>query len=222
MGSSMKISKTLLVTRPDYDPTTHYCYYWSEPVIEKAKEKLFRVLDVTNDKVTKDIFESYLQKQEPEFLFLNGHGSETVVTGQDDKPILDKSNINVLPKDSVVYVRSCDVGSKLGKNLIQRVAAFIGYSKAFGFYRLNNYMRHPLSDPLAKFSFEPSNLVATTLLKGKTAGEAHERSRKAMQKNLQYLLSSKSSDLERQCATPLWWNYKYQVLFGNANSRLSS
>lgn len=74
----MKTSKTLFITRPDYDPTTRYCYHWSKPVIKKAKEKLFRVLDLTNNKVTKDVFESYLQKQKPQFIFLNGHGSETV------------------------------------------------------------------------------------------------------------------------------------------------
>ncbi|MFH0749805.1 MAG: hypothetical protein V1917_02720 [Candidatus Gottesmanbacteria bacterium] len=214
----MKTSKTLLVTRPDYDPTTHYCYHWSEPVIEKAKEKLFRVLDVVNDKVTKDVFESYLRKQEPQFVFLNGHGSETVVTGQDDQPILEGTNLNLIPKGSVVYVRSCYVGSKLGHDLVQYAAAFIGYSKAFGFLRLNNYMKDPLADPLAKFSFEPSNLVATTLLKSKTVGEAHERSKIAMKRNLQYLLSSKASDLERQCATPLWRNYKYQVLLGDTDT----
>lgn len=216
----MKTSKTLLITRPNYDPTTHYCYHWSKPVIKKAKEKLFRVLDVADDKAIKRVFESYLQKQKPQFLFLNGHGSETVVTGQNDAPILNESNFNIIPKDSIVYVRSCDVGSKLGKKLIQRAAAFIGYSKAFGFYRLNECMRNPLSDPLSKFSFEPSNLVATTLLKGKTAAEAHERSRGAMRRNLQYLLSSKATDLERQCAMPLWWNYKYQVLFGDLNGSL--
>lgn len=171
----MKTSKTLLVTRPDYDPTTHYCYHWSEPVIEKAKEKLFRVLDVITDKVTKDVFESYLIKQQPQFLFLNGHGSDTLVAGQDDKPILEENNVNVIPKDSVIYVRSCYVGNKLGKSLIQYAAAFIGYSKAFGFLRLNNYLSNPLADPLAKISFEPSNLVATTLLKGKTVEEAHDR-----------------------------------------------
>ncbi|MBI3955802.1 hypothetical protein HY339_00945 [Candidatus Gottesmanbacteria bacterium] len=218
----MRTSKTLLVTRPSHDPTTRYCYYWSEPVIKKAKEKAFRVLDIADNKATKEIFESYLQKQEPQFLFLNGHGTQIVVFGHDDKPILDESNVNVVPQGSIMYVRSCDVGDKLGEDIVQRASAFIGYRKAFGFYRLNNYMRNPLADSLAKFSFEPSNLVATTLLKGKTAEEAHERSREAMRRNLQYLLSSKASELERQCATPLWWNYKYQVLHGNKEARLQA
>jgi len=170
----MKTSKTLLVTRPNYDPTTHYCYHWSEPVINKAKEKLFRVLDVATEKVTKDVFESYLKKQEPQFLFLNGHGSDTVVAGQDDKPILEKDNVNIIPIGSIVYVRSCNVGNTLGKDFVQYASAFIGYSKAFGFLRLNTSMRNPLTDPLAKFSFEPSNLIVTTLIKGKSVREAHE------------------------------------------------
>lgn len=211
----MKTSKTLLVTRPSYDPTTRYCYYWSQPVIEKAKQKVFRVLDVADDKVTKSIVESYLKKQEPQLLFFNGHGSPTVLFGQNNKPILTKDNIGVVPVGSIMYVRSCDVGRVLGQKIAQRTSAFIGYSKAFGFYRDYRYMRAPTDDPLAKFSFEPSNLVVTTLLKGKTALEAHQRSRLIMRRNLEYLLSSKANSTERQCAMPLWRNYKHQVLLGN-------
>lgn len=216
----MRTSKTLLITRPTHDSTTRYCHYWSEPVIKRAKEKAFRVLDIADDKATKDIFESYLQKQEPQFLFLNGHGTQTAVFGHNDRPILDASNLSIIPEDSIIYVRSCDIGNKLGEDIAKHVSAFIGYRKAFGFYRMNNYMKNPLADPLAKFSFEPSNLVSTTLLKGKTAGEAHRRSREAMRRNLQYLVSSKASELERQCATPLWWNYKYQVLHGDKEAHL--
>lgn len=216
----MRTSKTLLITRPTHDPTTRYCHYWSEPVIKKAKEKAFRVLDIADEKATREIFESYLQKQEPQFLFLNGHGTKTAVFGHDDRPILNADNLNTIREDSIIYVRSCDVGDKLGKDIAKRASVFIGYRKAFGFYRLNNHLRNPLADPLAKFSFEPSNLVATTLLKGKTAGEAQDRSREAMRRNLQYLVSSKASTLERQCATPLWWNYKYQVLHGDREARL--
>lgn len=216
----MRASKTVLITRPSHDPTTRYCHYWSEPVIAKAKEKSFRVLDISSDKVTRDIFESYLRKQEPQCLFLNGHGTKTEVFGHDDKPILNADNLNSVPEDCVIYVRSCDVGDRLGEDIAKRASACIGYRKAFGFYRLNTSMKNPLSDPLAKFSFEPSNLVATTLLKGKTALEAHDRSREAMRRNLQYLLSSKASALERQCASPLWWNYKYQVLHGDRKAHL--
>lgn len=216
----MRTSKTLLITRPTHDPTTRYCHYWSGPVIKKAKEKSFRVLDIADDKATKAIFESYLQKQEPQFLFLNGHGTKTAVFGHDDKPILNAGNVNTIPGDSIIYVRSCDVGDTLGKDIAERASAFIGYRKAFGFYRINNYMRNPLADPLAKFSFEPSNLIASTLLKSKTVGEAHGRSREAMRRNLQYLVSSKASALERQCAAPLWWNYKYQVLLGDKEAHL--
>ena len=221
MGRCMKTSKTLLVTRPNYDPTTRYCYYWSQPVIDKAKQKTFRVLDITDDKVTKLTLESYLKKQEPQLLFFNGHGSPTVLTGQNDELLLTKDNLHILPTDAIIYIRSCDVGAILGVQIAQKVSAFIGYSKAFGFYRDYRYMRDPTSDPLAKFSFEPSNLVVTTLLKGKTVLEAHQRSRSAMRKNIEYLLSSKATSIERQCAMPLWRNYKHQVLLGNREAYIA-
>jgi len=216
----MKTSKTLLVTRPSYDPTTHYCYHWSQPVIEKAKQKTFRVLDIADDKVTRSILESYLKKQEPQLIFLNGHGSPTVVAGQNEEPILMKDNLNAIPTGSIVYVRSCDVGRVLGKQIALIASAFIGYSKAFGFYRDYRYMRQPTKDPLAKFSFDPSNLVVTTLLKGNTTIEAHQRSRSTMRRNLEYLLSSKATSVERQCATPLWRNYKYQVCLGDGEAKI--
>lgn len=216
----MKTDKTLFVTRPNDDPTTHYCFYWSEQVIRKAKEKAFRVLDVIDDKVTKPIVESYLTKQEPQLLFFNGHGSPTMVSGYNGEPILTRDNVHIIPIGSIVYVRSCDVGQELGAHIVRRSSAFIGYGKAFGFYRDRRFMRTPTNDPLAKFSFEPSNLVVTTLLKGKSASEAHQRSRVAMRKNLEYLLSSKASSTERLCATPLWRNYKYQMLLGNGLVRV--
>lgn len=139
---SMRTSKTILITRPSHDPTTRYCHYWSESVIKKAKEKAFRVLDIAGDKVTKDVFESYLKNQEPQILFLNGHGTQTAVFGHDDKPILDASNLNTVPEDSIIYVRSCDVGDKLGEDIAKGASAFIGYRKAFGFYRMNNWWNY--------------------------------------------------------------------------------
>ena len=214
----MKHGKTLLITRPNYDPTTQYCYYWSENVKTFALEKSFRVLDIEGPKVTKKIFESYIKKQEPQLLFLNGHGSSEIFAGQDDEPILESSNIIVLTKETILYVRSCNVGSGLGKEIGAIGMTFIGYSKAFGFMRMDKYLRNPTKDPLAKFSLEPSNLVITTLLKGKTVSEAHERSKKAMQRNLQYLLSSKATNNERNCASLLWRNYKYQVMIGNKDA----
>lgn len=178
----MKPTNSLLVTRPRYDPTTEYCYHWSVPVIAKAKEKAFHVLDVIDTRVTLSILESYINKHRPQLLFFNGHGSPSVLAGQDDLPILHEKNIDLLPQHSLVYIRSCDVGSKLGRIIAKHASAFIGYAKSFGFYRMSKFMKQPRADPLAKFSFEPSNLVVTTLIKGKTAKEAHDRSKAAMKK----------------------------------------
>lgn len=216
----MKISKTLLVTRPNYDSTTHYCYHWSHLVIEKAREKSFRTLDLTCEKVTKNNLESYLSKQKPDLLFFNGHGSQTVLAGQNDEPILTEKNFKIIPENSIIYVRSCNVGNILGKKIVSRASAFIGYSKSFGFYRDSKFLRNPTDDSLAGFCFEPSNLVVTTLIKGKTALEANERSKTAMLKNLQYLLSSKALEREKQCAQVLWRNYKYQILIGNSDAHV--
>lgn len=192
-------------------------HYWVEPVIKFAQEKNLELYDLKGTDATRKKFESYLIKRSPNFIFINGHGNAQVLTGHDHEIIIDpNSKIN----SSIVYARSCDSGRFLGKCIVNNgVQAFIGYSRKWTLLFMPEYSTKPLSDPIAKYFIEPSNLIATTIMKGHSAGEAHKRSTDEMKKSVRKMLSSDSTDEEKYAARYVWNNLKAQVLWGDAAAK---
>ncbi len=213
------MSKTVLITRPNYDITTNYFHQWSEQVISLATARKNKVLDLDGQKANRKTFESYAKKHRPDFFFFNGHGSDTVLAGSDNEPILTSNDNDSMCTQSIVYVRSCSAARVLGASLVkQGTKTFIGYVNKFGFMRLVDKQSRPLSDPLARLFLAPSNIVATTLLKGHPASEAHRRSLREMKKNLRKLLSSENPLSDSTGAVLLWSNIRGQTLLGNPNA----
>lgn len=213
------MSKTVLITRPNYDITTNYFHQWSEEVINLAAARKNKVLDLDGKKANRKTFESYAKKHRPDFFFFNGHGSDTVLAGSDNEPILTSNDDGSICTQSIVYIRSCSAARVLGDSLVkQGTKAFIGYVNKFGFMRLVDKESRPLSDPLAKLFLAPSNIVATTLLKGHPASEAYRRSLREMKKNLRKLLSSENPLSDSTGAVLLWSNIRGQTLLGNPNA----
>lgn len=101
-----------------------------------------------------------------------------------------------------------------------KARAFIGYIWDFWFFYEGGNISHPTKDKLAKRFLEPSNLVGTTLLKGKTAGEANNRSKSLMLKNYFEMVSSKGSFEEQRVASFLWGNIAGQRLYGDPEARI--
>lgn len=214
----MEKSKSILITRPNHDHITNYLYFWVEEVIKLAQRKGFFVYDLRGKKASRKQLESYVQKNKPSFLFLNGHGSAITITGNDDEPLIDLSS-SVLGR--VIYARSCDAGQKLGADLVKKgTETFIGYDRKFIFGYTPLKITRPEDDDIAKLFLEPSNLVASTLIKGHTTIEAHNRSKDAMYKNFFRMVSSGATDEERYAARWLWGDIKSQVLIGDENSRI--
>ena len=211
----------VLVTRPNHDQTTDYLFHWSKPVIDFAKKHL-QTFDLASKKANKKNFDSYVKAHDPKFFFLNGHGSESTITGQDNETLIDaaQSNLNVFA-GCIFYVRSCKSGKVLGDKLVETgVSAFIGYKSNFTFVRHLDYTTRPLQDPIAKYFLEPSNLVPTTLIKGNSVSDAYNRSQQDMKRNFAMLVSSTSSEEERSVASFLWFNINAQVLLGDMDSRI--
>ena len=213
------MSKTVLITRPNYDVTTNYFHQWSEEVIRLAVTRKHKVLDLDGKKSNRETFESYAKKHKPDFFFFNGHGSDTILAGFNNEPILTAGDNDSICSQSIVYIRSCSGAQVLGVYLVkQGTKAFIGYVNKFGFMRLVEKESRPLSDPLARLFLAPSNIVATTLLKGHPASEAHQRSLREMKKNLRKLLSSENPLSDSTGAVLLWSNIRGQTLLGNPNA----
>ena len=208
------MNKSVLITRPNHDLATTYLCWWSEKVIDKCLEKKIRHFDLKGKKASKKNFDSCLKKNNPSFIFINGHGSLEAVTGWDNKILLrvgDKLDV----KNRIIYARSCMAGVKLGRVCVHFGAkAFIGYTKNYMLLFLTNKKTRPLMDNLAGLFLRPSNSIPISLVEGKTTGEADQKSKDLMIKNLKRILSSNKNG-KKEVASYLWHDIKYQVVIGN-------
>jgi len=208
------MNKSILITRPNHDLATTYLYWWSKKVIDECQEKEIKYFDLKGKKASKKNFDSYLKRNNPSFIFINGHGSEEVVTGWDNE-ILLKVGGQLDVRGRIIYARSCMAGLKLGKVSVDSGAkTFIGYTKNYVLLFLTTKKTRPLSDNLSALFLEPSNLIPISLINGNTVEEADRKSKNLMKKNLREILSSNKSD-KKEIASYLWHDIKYQTVIGN-------
>ena len=212
------MSGSMLVTRPDHEIVTKYCCVWSERLVKLAQQKGLHVYDLKGAKATRRNFESYVKKNQPSLIFLNGHGSAEVVTGYDNEPLADMASE---PAVSIFYARSCDAAALLGPALVQKGArAFVGYVRKFVLYYDPEYTMRLEEDPMAGLFLDSSNLVVSTLLKGHAVAEAHRRSKEVMAKNLRKMISSAATPEERYAASAMWSNMTNQVALGDLDATI--
>jgi hypothetical protein len=210
----------ILFSRPWYDEGTSYLYSWTEELIAKAEQLNHDVIDLDKGHSNMATFTSHLKKSKPALIHLNGHGSETVVAGQDHKPILDNTN-KEFTKDTIIYARACDSAAVLGEECVKSGAkCYIGYVKPF-IVRIDLTKLHkPLEDEVAPYTIEPSNRVTMTLIKGHTAGEAIKRSQELSRKKLAKLMSSEAPEGAGEILMAVFSNMRNQVLCGETSSKI--
>lgn len=173
LGRSM-----ILFSRPDFDPVTKYLSAWSGYLIEEAKVKSIRVLDLFGAKANKKEVVGRLKKLQPPLVVLNGHGNNRFVAGQDNEPIIEAGkNAHVLA-GSVIYAVSCNSAMELGKEAgLYSDTAYIGYEKKFSFMHRHGFFSHPEDDPVTRPFMDFSNQVVMGLMKGHTAKESVKRAK---------------------------------------------
>lgn len=215
----------MLVTRPEFDPTTKYLSAWAGEIIDFAKNKGMEVIDLHKEKVTRNEFEGRVKKVDPDVIFFNGHGSDQGdgIGGHDNKALVLAGKNQELLYGKITYALACKSADVLGKQVVSGdgSSAYIGYADDFLFVGSSNYINRPLEDPKAKPFKESSNQVMTGLLKGATAGETTERAKNKFRDNYQKLLSSANGDPDSlQAAQFLWWDMRHLSCQGNNESRL--
>ena len=90
-----------------------------------------------------------------------------MVAGYENEPLLKAQTSSSLLKGKITYAISCRSALVLGEEAGQyKDTAYIGYKDDFILLYLEKYRTRPTEDNLAGLFLEPSNLVATTLLKG--------------------------------------------------------
>jgi len=209
----------IIVTRPNHDQTTNYLKVWSKKIVDQAKKKQISLADLVGKKANKKLFLSYLNRNKTNFIFFNGHGDDECVTGYDNQELIsttDKQKIVC----NVIFSRSCRSGNRLAKYVVKNgTKAFIGYDDDFVFFIDKTKSTKPLQDKTASIFLEPSNLVASGLLKGNSVELADKKSKSLMKKNLSNLLSSKHQSAEYM-AKFLYSNLIHQIVIGDSRTRI--
>ncbi len=213
------MDKTLLTTRPKHDSTVHYLFYWSKEVIKLAEEKGIKVWNLEGERANRKEVESILKKRKPSLVFLNGHGNDGVVAGHNNEVLIEAGENEDVLDSKIVYALSCKSGKKLGPESIKKGATvYMGYDDDFIFIADPNKISDPLSDKIAGLFLEASNQIIISLIKGHSAKDCHERSKRIFARNAAKVATGGSK--EYLLASYLLWNAQHQVCLGNQNATL--
>lgn len=187
--------KGFLITRVNYDKVNRYIYAWCEELLAFAK-KNWAVYELSGHKANRKNVESYLKKQKPSLVILNGHGTADTVLGHNHQDLISTQHQNEhLLQGMNVFIRACTAGLILGKTIKKKGAnGFIGYKIPFSFWHdPTANLSHPLQDLDAEPFRVCSNQVAISLLKGHTVREAHNLSIATYKRVISELLTSSST-----------------------------
>jgi len=196
---------SVLITLPDYETTVFYLSEWTKKLIKKLNTI---PLKLEGKKVTRNNFESFIKKNNPNYIMLNGHGSENEVCGDNDEVILD--NTSKIFKNKRIYARACSSAAKLGKKCIEKGGEmYAGYSLPFFFLTDTNYTSRPVNDPTAKHVLEWSNTTALAVLNGLSKDEIKEKSQIHYDKTIRHLKTHYNPEAQGIIAC-LEWNMKCQ------------
>ncbi len=212
-----------IITLPNYDDATAYLYCYAEELITFAQKNGVSIIQLRRPRLRRDVLESSILEQKPELLLFNAHGDEKTIYGDKiahhtDYLIREDKNHEFL-EGRLTYARACSAAASLGKKGVMKSGCFIGYTQPFSFWIDTNRITTPLKDKIAQLFLQPSNDLALSLLKGKTAGEAANCFNISSQKNILQLLSKKDEPGAMACAMLLWNNMEALEVLGNEEMR---
>ena len=125
---------SVLVTRPEHDPTTKYISCWSQAIIDLASSKGIAVFDLRKESANQQELVGRIEKLNPTFVILNGHGDDASVTGHNNEILIQSGNNEHLLYSRITYALSCNSAAVLGVAATQvAVTTYIGYTDEFIF-----------------------------------------------------------------------------------------
>lgn len=211
----------ILVTQPTFDGTTKYISAWANLVIDLAIKKKIGIIRLKDKRANRKEFQSVVMKVKPRFLFLNGHGNEEAIYGQDNKVLVDVNDTKAILRGKIIYVLACSSAKVLGRKSVKDGAdAYLGYDEDFIFFYDEKSRTRPGKDLTAKLFLDPSNAIPFSLLKGHSVSQAYENSQNMYKRTVIRLLSSQSSTEARTYIKYLIWDMTYQICLGSKKAKI--
>lgn len=181
----------MIVIRTKHDIQTTYLYYYSEELIKEAKSKGFKVAQIEGDEISEATLRSRINNRKPNFIFFNGHGSNTALFDNKGKEFINTKSADVFD-GTVAYTIACSCLEGLGASAVDKGCdAFVGYKKPFWIARDHKYESRPLEDNVAKPIIECSNIIVKSLIKGNPVSESIRKAHEKAVDNILKLIYSK-------------------------------
>lgn len=212
-----------LITKPNHDKVTSYLSSWSKKISESEYPQQVQFLELDGAKATRLNVESYLKKQNPRVVLFNGHGDYDRICGFKDEVLIKNRENEGLLKGKIVYSLSCSSAKELGKSAVLKGAyVFIGYDEPFVIYTDSEREATPLKDSIASSFMEPSNRVSISILKGNTAREASNKSKKEFEREANKFLTSNAIEGGGRIAAALLWDMYHQNVAGDDDAKITA
>ncbi len=166
--------------------------------MEAAEGRGIKVDCIDGPNVVKSEIASRVEKLNPNFILLNGHGDNKSFYGYEDKVAIEIGDAGLF-KNKIVFSRACNCVKKLGKAAVKKhgCTAFVGYEYEFVNVRQTNIESKPREDEISRPIWEVSNAVPISLIKGATVSDATETShRKAANEFLKLVFSKEPGAID--------------------------
>jgi len=125
--------ETLIAVAPLFDDVTVYSIAWTKKAIKEIEGKI-EIIEFLDERAVKEKVGRELDKTpKPEWFMHMDHGSEYVLWGDDEEPIIDLSNLDRLA-GMHVYCLNCLSGKGLGAHAVGKgVLEYWGYLDSVAF-----------------------------------------------------------------------------------------
>ena len=117
---SNRINNSVIIGRCSCDDVVKYTFYWCEDVIKEADNSNFKVLDLQKENFIEDKFSNLIDKYNPQFVFLNGHGDEFSARGFNKTHIITANKNDYLLKGRIAHILSCHTAVFLAQSSMDK------------------------------------------------------------------------------------------------------
>ena len=193
-------NSVILIGRTDCDADAKYPFFWCEEIIKHSKENGFNVIDLKKDNFIEEKFNNLIKKNNPQYIFLNGHGLDYSALGYQKNPVLIMNKNDHLLNGKIVHAVSCSTAKYLGQYSIDKgCKGYIGYRNIFYVPKLTKY---PVDNLYSNMLMAAVNITSKTLIEGGTIQKAYENSQKVYQEKINKCLKifwdTSEEDLKRE------------------------
>jgi len=116
----------LIRTCHDKNDASYYSYQWAETIKQAFLKQNINLQELAkNDAIQSQVINA-LADSEIKLIIFYGHGDEDCFIGQDEKPLIDLTNLAILTGKQV-YVVACYTAKQLGKQAAGIVDWYLGY-----------------------------------------------------------------------------------------------